>query len=154
LASFCRFCRAGARGRARLARREDRRVERADGARAAREGAALIAVEAREPHERAAVARIGVERGEEPKLGAAHPVDIERRLGDPAGKRVAGRIGRAAGQRRLDAAGERGPVERSALRRLARIFAGLVMRLLCGDVRDDGGAASCPGARTMLGRLG
>jgi hypothetical protein len=101
LASFCLF-----------ARREHRRVERADGADAAREGAALVAVEARKPHVRAGVARIGVERGEQRQLGAAHPREIDHRLGDAAGEGVARRIGCAAGLGCLDAAGERDDVVR------------------------------------------
>jgi hypothetical protein len=107
LASFRPFARADGG-----AHRKDRRVERADGALAAREGAALVAVEMREPHERAGIARIGVERGEQRELGAAHPVEIDHCLGDPAGESVAGRIGRVADQRRLDAAGERDDLRR------------------------------------------
>jgi hypothetical protein len=102
LASFCLFSRTGGRERG-----EDRRVEGADGAQAPREGAALVAVEAREPHERAGVAGIGVENGEKRELGTAHAVEIDHRLGDAAGERMAGGVRRVARHRRLDAAGER-----------------------------------------------
>jgi hypothetical protein len=97
LASFCRLLRA---------RAGDRRVEIADRALAAREGGLLVAIEPRKPHERAGVARIGIERGEQRELGAAHPVEIDDRLGDAAGERMAGSIRRLAHHRCLDAAGE------------------------------------------------
>jgi hypothetical protein len=97
LASFCHWRRAHA---------GDGRVEIADRALAAREGGTLVAIEPRQPHERAVVARVGLERGEERALGTAHPVEIDHRLGDPAGERVAGRIGLAADVGPLDAAGE------------------------------------------------
>jgi hypothetical protein len=106
-ASFCLFARAGGRGH-----REHDRVERADGADAPGERVALIRVEAREPHERAGIAGIGVERSEKHELGAAHAIEIDHRLGDPAGEVVAGGVGRATQQRRLDAAGERDDLAR------------------------------------------
>ena len=83
----------------------DRGVECADRPLAARQGAALVAVEAVEAEELGERGlRIGFHLGDERQLGEAHAAQIDQRLGDPAGELVAGRIGLAAGHRLLDRA--------------------------------------------------
>jgi hypothetical protein len=132
--------------------RKDDRVEVADRALAAREGAGLVAVEAPQLRQRAAIAGIGIERGGERQLRQAHAAPIDHRLGDAAGEFVTCRIRLGAGHRGRDGARELDHLARE--RGVAKYWqVEAVLQRVAGDDRLAG-ARPWAGALTRVAPVG